>query len=78
MVPQNAAPMGLRADGRKKGPQHDKGIPRQIAEETGLSVDTVRRALNPPEPKAPLAHYDVVTVQFNAFLLRIYAIAPRA
>lgn len=37
----------MRSDGRRKGPQHDKGIPRQIAEETGLSVDTVRRALNP-------------------------------
>ena len=41
-VPQNAAP--VLSDGRKSGPQHGKGIPRQIAEETGLSVDTVRRA----------------------------------
>jgi hypothetical protein len=49
----------------------NKGIPRQIAEETGLSVDTVRRALNPkpaPEPKNPLPDHDVVTVQFNSLV----------
>src|SRR5690606_3895483 len=62
-VPQDAAP--VLSDGRKAGPQHNKGIPRQIAEETGLSVDTVRRALNPkpaPEPKSALPDHDVVTV----------------
>ncbi|WP_066553712.1 hypothetical protein [Croceicoccus bisphenolivorans] len=51
-VTQNAAP----EIGYKQPPPQKKGIPRQIAEETGLSVDTVRRALNPkpaPEPKAP-------------------------
>lgn len=71
LVPQNAAPVSILPDGRRKGPQHEKAIPRQIAEETGLSVDTVRRALNPkpaPEPKAPLADHDVVTVQFNALM----------
>lgn len=41
---QNAAIESKRADGRGHRPQ---GIPRQIAEETGLSVDTVRRALKP-------------------------------
>ena len=41
---QNAAIESKREDGRGHRPQ---GIPRQIAEETGLSVDTVRRALNP-------------------------------
>ncbi|WP_456320441.1 hypothetical protein [Sphingobium chungbukense] len=46
-VTQNAAPVSKLTDGRSKGPQHEKGIPRQIAEETGLSVDTVRRALKP-------------------------------
>lgn len=40
----------------------------KIAQETGLSYATVHRALNPPEPKAPLADYDVVTVQFNALM----------
>ena len=48
-VPQNAAP----EIGYKQPPQQSKGIPRQIAEETGLSVDTVRRALNPPAPEHP-------------------------
>lgn len=52
LVPQTAAPTELRSDGRRKGPQHEKAIPRQIAEETGLSVDTVRRALRP----APVAN----------------------
>ncbi|WP_380790974.1 hypothetical protein [Sphingobium xenophagum] len=41
---QNAAIESKREDGRGHRPQ---GIPRQIAEETGLSVDTVRRALKP-------------------------------
>lgn len=57
-----------RDDGRGHRPV---GIPRQIAEQTGLSVDTVRRALNPkpaPEPKAPLPDHDVFTVQFNALM----------
>lgn len=37
----------------KSGPQGGRpvGVPRQIAEETGLSVDTVRRALRPPQVK---------------------------
>ena len=47
-VPQDAAP--VLSDGRRRGPQHNKGVPRQIAEETGLSVDTVRRALIPAPP----------------------------
>jgi ParB/RepB/Spo0J family partition protein len=47
LLPQNAAPVSTLSDGRRAGPQHEKAVPRQIAEETGLSVDTVRRALNP-------------------------------
>src|SRR3546814_14106995 len=43
-VPQTAAP----EIGYRQPPPQTKGIPRQIAEETGLSVDTVRRALKPP------------------------------
>lgn len=65
---QYAAIESQREDGRGHRP---KGVPRQIAEETGLSVDTVRRALNPkpaPEPKAPLPDHDVFTVQFNALM----------
>lgn len=34
-------------DGRKSGPQHEKGVAAIIADETGLSQRTVRRALNP-------------------------------
>lgn len=62
------------SDGRRAGPQHKAGVARQIADETGLSQRTVRRALNPkppkpaPEPKNPLPDHDVVTVQFNALM----------
>jgi len=56
-VQQTAAP--VLSDGRRKGPQHDKRIPRQIADETGLSVDTVRRALN-PKPTTPRSTVEVV------------------
>ena len=42
---QNAAK--LKTDTNPKGSGRPAGIPNQIAKETGLSVDTVRRALNP-------------------------------
>ncbi len=48
MPRQIDAPTELRADGRRKGPQHEKGVASQVAAETGLSVRTVQRALNPP------------------------------
>ena len=56
-VTQNAAP----EIGYRQPPPQTKGIPRQIAEETGLSVDTVRRALKPPKTKAeaPREVFDV-------------------
>lgn len=44
---QNAAIESKREDGRGHRP---KGVAREVAEQTGLSVDTVRRALN-PKPK---------------------------
>lgn len=50
------------------GGRGNKSVATEIAEETGLSARTVRRALNPPEPKAPLPDYDVVTVQFNSLM----------
>lgn len=54
----NSAPVG-----------RPKSISTEIAEETGLSARTVRRALKPaPEPKNPLPNHDVVTVQFNALM----------
>lgn len=43
--------------GYKKPPPQTKGVARQIADATGLSKDTVRRALRPapiPVPQAPL------------------------
>lgn len=75
--PQNAAP----EIGYKKPPPAKKGIARQIAEATGLSDDTVRRALNPkpaPEPKAPLPDYDVVTVQYNTLMAAWNRAGPEA
>lgn len=66
---QNAAK--LKSESNPKGAGRPTGTARQIAEETGLSVDTVRRALNPkpaPEPKSALPDHDVVTVQFNALM----------
>ncbi len=54
LPPQDATPMELRKDGRRKGPQHEKGVARQIAEATGLSDDTIRRAITKPR-KRPVA-----------------------
>lgn len=54
-VPQNAA----LEIGYKNPPRRPKGTARKVAEETGLSVDTVRRALNPqpkPVPPPPAPH----------------------
>ncbi|WP_300536011.1 hypothetical protein [Sphingosinicella sp.] len=45
-VSQTAAP----EIGYKKPPPQTKGIAAQVAEATGLSKDTVRRALNPKPP----------------------------
>lgn len=64
-----AKPSQTGAVSENKGGRGNRGVPRQIAEETGLSVNTVRRALNPaPEPKSALPDHDVVTVQFNALV----------
>jgi hypothetical protein len=48
---QNDAP--VMADGRRRGPQHDKGVAREISEGTGVSLRTVQRVLNPPERSEP-------------------------
>ncbi len=54
LVAQNEPPTELRKDGRRKGPQHEKGIASKIAAETGLSKATVNRVLNPPKkPDSP-------------------------
>lgn len=39
---QSAQP--VLADGRKSGPQHQKSVNRMVAEQTGVSLDTVKRA----------------------------------
>lgn len=67
--------------GYGKPPPRPKGVPRQIAEETGLSVDTVRRALNPPPPPAPKpvkSDHDVILDQANAIVAAWNRACPEA
>lgn len=55
--------------GYKRPPPQQKGVARQIAEATGLSKDTVRRALNPPKPlPLPVHEEDVTELQFRALM----------
>lgn len=67
VVPQSASKP-------KSGPQggRPKSIARKIADETGLSDDTVRRALNPTpkliEPRVVMTDDDAETQQFNALV----------
>lgn len=56
--------VGSLADGRAAGPQHQQGVASQIATETGVSKDTVRRALNPERA----ARENSVSRQFEAKL----------
>lgn len=75
IVSQNAEQLPVRPVGRPKS------IVTEISETTGLSRDTVSRALNPkpaPEPKSPLPDYDVVTVQFNALMAAWNRAGPEA
>ena len=51
-IPQSAAP----EIGYKKPPPQTKGIAAQIAEQTGLSKDTIQRALA-PKPTSPPSNY---------------------
>lgn len=65
----------------KRGPGQPKAIPRQIAEETGLSVDTVRRALKPqPEviPMSARSEHDVILAQANAIIAAWNRACPEA
>lgn len=70
-VTQNAAP----EIGYMKPPPQTKGVARLVAEETGLSVDTVRRALN-PKPKVvdiksaiePESDHDAIIREANAIV----------
>lgn len=74
------APTELRADGRRKGPQHEKGVASQVAAETGLSVRTVQRALNPPpvQPKPVRSDHDVILSQANAIVAAWNRACPEA
>jgi len=76
-VTQNAAP----EIGYKKPPPQTKAIPRQIAEETGLSVDTVRRALKPQAVVIPISarsEHDVILAQANAIIAAWNRACPEA
>lgn len=79
-VPQNAAP----EIGYRKPPPQTKGVARQIAEQTGLSVDTVRRAINPPAPKPvpparePHNDYEAVQKQVDSLMRAWNAAGPEA
>lgn len=77
---QNAAKLSARGRLNEGRPQ---GIPRQIAEETGLSVDTVRRALNPKPaaeviPIAARSEHDAVLAQANAIVSAWNRACPEA
>jgi ParB-like chromosome segregation protein Spo0J len=53
----------------KRGPGQPKAIARQIADATGLSKATVRRALSPPKPiPLPVEPIDVTEQQFRALM----------
>lgn len=77
---QNASP--VLSDGRKSGPQHSKGVARQVAEETGLSVDTIRRALKPKPAPRELVEvvdpFDVITAQADAIVRAWNRACPEA
>lgn len=78
-VPQNAA----LEIGYKNPPKRPKGTARKVAEETGISVDTVRRALNPkpkPVPPAdpPKNDYEIVNQQHRALVAAWEKARPEA
>jgi ParB-like chromosome segregation protein Spo0J len=77
---QSASIESKRDDRRGHRPQ---GIASKVAEATGLSKDTVRRALNPqpkPEkaPKPVLADEEVILQQVNAILAAWNRACPQA
>lgn len=77
-------PTSLLPDGRRKGQQHEKGIASKIAEQTGLSQRTVRRALIPSESKpskqadAPISDEDAVEKQIAALMSAWNKASPEA
>lgn len=78
--PQTAALESKRSDGRGHQP---KGIARQIADATGLSDDTVRRALNPKPaaeviPISARSEQDAILAQANAIVSAWNRACPEA
>lgn len=75
---QNDAKLSTRGRLNEGRPQ---GVASQVAEETGLSVRTIQRALNPkpaPEPKSILPDHDAVQVQVNALVAAWNRAGPEA
>jgi len=62
----------LKTDANPKGAGRSEGTASKIARATGLSKDTVRRALNPPKPRSapptPKRAVDVTDDQFRALM----------
>ena len=75
--PQNAAKLSLRGRANEGRPV---GTVRMVAEETGLSVDTVRRAMNPKPPQLVEVKnaVDVVTEQADAIVRAWNRACPEA
>lgn len=78
VLPQTAAKPPNPQGGRPRG------VARQIAEQTGLSVDTVRRAINPPAPKPvaparePTNDFEAVQKQVDSLMRAWNAAGPEA
>jgi hypothetical protein len=70
--------------GYKRPPPKPKSIASKIAEQTGLSDDTVRRALNPPQPKPQpparpaLNQFESVERQIDALMRAWNSAGPEA
>jgi ParB-like chromosome segregation protein Spo0J len=73
----------VMSDGRRKGPQHEKGVASRIADETGLSKRTIERALNPKPaaeviPIAARSEQDAILAQANAIVSAWNRACPEA
>lgn len=77
---QSAAKLSVRG---RAGEGRPVGVARQIADQTGLSVDTVRRAINPPPKPVPPARephndYEAVQKQVDSLMRAWNAAGPEA
>lgn len=76
---QTVAP--VLSDGRRRGPQHEKGIASRIAEDTGISTRTIQRVLAPEpiKPAAdPLSDIDATERQYARIVSAWNAAGPEA